>query len=93
MTDLTPYIIIVFALAVALFASRLLVDQIGKLVSKKFKPYFYTVLELIPIYEMIRLIINYEKFYKILYFYFWVIFLIGLIILFSIELKKTIHHR
>ncbi len=88
MHNISPYVIIILSLIIAIPVSRVLVNQIGRFVSDRARPFFYLLIAAIPVYEIIRLASTLSGFYKIPYFYFWILFLTGLIILFFIELKN-----
>lgn len=90
MFNLKTMLIIFFALAIVIPISRILVNQLGKLFSTRFIPYFYLIIAIIPIYEIIHLSIFSEAVFRLPYFYFWIIFLITLIIFFIVE---KIPHR
>ena len=86
MNSVQTILITILSLIIAIPISRLLVNQLGKVIAAKIKPYLYLIIAIMPMYEMIRLILNFPKFYQISFFYFWVIFLVGLLIIFLIEL-------
>ena len=102
MYDIVNFVIILIFAQLAIYFFYILSIQFDKLLAIEFRPYVYLIAGLIALYQVMKFFLKFElQFYKISVFYFWIIFLIGMLVLFfkerkKIQMKKTsqkIHGR
>jgi len=89
MDSFLDFVIVIVLAQISIYISRIIIFLLTKQLPPVFRPYMFLVSALFPFYKIIRLvIIQPSQFFKFSVFYFWVIFLIGLLALFITELKK-----
>ena len=89
MNSISNYLVIIICLVIAIPITKLLINQLGKLFSFKYKANIYLFVTIIPVYKLYQLIKSIDNFYQMPFTYFWIIFLISILIMYYIELKKS----
>ncbi len=89
MYDFMSIVIVLILAQFAIYFCYVLSVQLEKIMPKNSRPYVYLLVALVALYQVLKLISKFGlMFYKISVFYFWILFLIGMLVLFVTEKKK-----
>ncbi len=89
MYDFLNIVIVLILAQFAIYFCYILSIQLERILPTEYRPFFYLLAGLAALIQVLKVIFKFKlMFYKISVFYFWIIFLIGMLALFVTEKKK-----
>jgi len=89
MYDFLNIVIVLILAQFAIYFCYILSIQLEKILPAIYRPYAYLFAGLFSLFQILKLLFKFKlMFYKISVVYFWILFLIGMLVLFVKERKK-----
>ena len=89
MYDFLNIVIVLILAQFAIYFCYVISIQLDKVIPNNYRPYVYLLIGCAALYQILKLIVKFgSKFYGVSVFYFWIVFLAGMLVLFVTEKKK-----
>jgi hypothetical protein len=94
MYDFLNIVIVLILAQFAIYFCYILSIQLEKILPAIYRPYLYLFAGSISFFQILKLALKFKlMFYKTSVLYFWVVFLVGMLVLFVKERKKIIRNE